>query len=757
MSARRIQLDGQVQGVGFRPFVYRLAHQFELCGSVCNRSGQVDIFVQGPASQLASFEQDLIERAPAIAGPVIRSSEPIERFKADDFRILPSEAGGASAIHVPPDYFCCPDCLAELHDPADRRFGYAFINCTQCGPRYSLIEALPYDRPNTSMAGFPMCRACQAEYRDPVNRRFHAQPIACPDCGPALSYRTPRGSETGQVALPLMQAVQALRRGEIVAVKGIGGYHLMCDARNDVAVCRLRKRKQRPHKPLALMLASLAGAGPALDLFLDADEVQRMALRQVSRPIVLVGKRADSGLAESIAPGLNEIGVMLAYSPLHDLLLREFAGPLVATSGNLSGEPVITDNVMAEKRLSGIADAFLHHDRPIVRPADDSVLRIIAGQSRTLRAGRGMTPLEIDLPGMLDEPVLALGGHMKVTIALAWENKMVISPHIGEMGSPRSLAVFEQVLEDFQALYGVSATGLICDAHPGYASHKWAKSRGLPLSTIWHHHAHASMALLDTSFVDRAEPALVFTWDGVGMGPDVTLWGGEALIGKPGNWNRYAHWRPFNVPGGDLAGRAPWRSALALLWELQLDTPEFSGLGRDQLKLLEPAWKKRINAPQTTATGRLFDAAAALLGVTEWASFEGQGPMMLEAIAESANGEDMGLNVPGASGNGARVIDWAPLVQHMLDQSLSVNQRAADWHETLAGVILRLAQRARAEHGVLDIGLAGGVFQNRLLAERALSLLAAQGFSGHFPRRLPVNDGGLCAGQVNEYLHRSNK
>lgn len=761
--ARRIFVCGQVQGVGFRPFVYRLAHELKLSGTVCNRLGQVELVIQGREQSLTQFEQSLIESAPPIAQVTIVSSEAIDVIDCEDFRILPSEAGGEAAIHVPPDYFCCSACLSELYYPENRRFGYAFINCTQCGPRYSLINRLPYDRPNTSMASFELCKACEKEYSNPLDRRFHAQPIACPDCGPELRYQTQVVNNVQSPDTPMTQAVKALHRGEIVAVKGIGGYHLMCDAQNNAAVDRLRERKQRPHKPLAIMLATLQGqAGPELDQLLNPDVIETKTLEQVSRPIVLVRKRPGSRLAAAIAPGLNEIGVMLAYSPLHDLLLHQFGGPLVATSGNVSGEPVITSNAMAQKRLAVIADGFLHHDRPIVRPVDDSVVRVMAGRARTLRAGRGITPMEIALPRSLSEPILALGGHMKVTVALAWENKMIISPHVGEMGSPRSLAVFETLVDDLQSLYGVSAARLVCDAHPGYTSHKWAISHTLPVSTVWHHHAHASAALLETSGLEASDvlhksSVLAFTWDGVGLGPDNTLWGGETLIGRPGKWQRYARWRPFNVPGGDLAGRAPWRSAAALCWTLEQDSPAFSSVSDDQLQFLKSAWHQQINSPQTTAVGRLFDAAAALLGLAEEASFEGQGPMLLEALAESEIGQALDLEITALPSDEGLQIDWAPLVQHMQNPALSKNQRAADWHETLAQVILKLALRARFEHSIVNVALSGGVFQNRMLNERALDLLCARGFSCHFPERLPVNDGSLCAGQVNEFLHRSIK
>lgn len=753
--ARKIRVAGQVQGVGFRPYIYRLAHQYQLNGSVCNQLGQVEIIVQGTAQQIDHFEEGLVEQSPQIARPIMVSSEAVPTVNRDRFEILASESGGEASIHVPADFFTCSECREELDDPKNRRYVYPFINCTQCGPRYTLIEALPYDRPNTSMAGFELCDDCRKEYEEPLDRRFHAEPIACPKCGPALHYASTAMKSNDDLP-PLTQAVQALRGGQIVAVKGIGGYHLMCDARNEAAVDHLRLSKHRPHKPLAVMfIASAAREESDLIRAVMVSDVEWDRLNQSDRPIILLRKQHNSLLAESIAPGLKEIGVMLAYSPLHEVLLGEFGGPLVATSGNLSGEPVITTNAMATERLASVADAFLHHNRPIVRPADDSVLRFIAGRPRTLRLGRGMAPLELSLPFNLPEPVLALGGQMKVTVALAWEQRVVVSPHIGEMQSLRSLEVFEQVLGDLQALYGITAKRLICDAHPAYASHRWALKQDIPITTVWHHHAHASCLGLEpmTALSGRAK-MLVFTWDGVGWGPDKTLWGGEALLGRPGAWQRFAHWRPFHVPGGDRAGREPWRSAAALCWALGIDCPSLETVPENGIELLHSAWAKRINAPKTTAVGRLFDGASALLGLVEQASFEGQGPMYLEALAEGVRGSAILLPIQNQPRNDSQQIDWAPLIRHMLNQKLSAAQRAADWHESMANALLAVSELARKEHGVEHIGLSGGVFQNRVLSERALCLLEKNGFVCHLPERVPVNDGGLCVGQVVEFLYQ---
>ncbi|HLF31929.1 MAG TPA: carbamoyltransferase HypF, partial [Xanthomonadales bacterium] len=494
-QARDIIVTGRVQGVGYRPFVYRTAHGLGLTGSVANGSGKVFIHAEGSAHDLDRLEHTLVHGAPPLALPLLASSQPGQWQDSASFEILASQVLGESEIHVPPDLYTCPDCVAEMSAPTERRFAYPFINCTQCGPRYTLITAMPYDRPNTSMAGFPLCEDCRREYESPLDRRFHAQPLACPACGPRLEFvrgSDPMLMETGSAAA-IRAAIAALQQGETVAVKGVGGYHLVCDATNDAAVRRLRERKMRPHKPLAVMFPARGADGlDAMRAELQLDAVAQQAILGPARPIVLVKKRLATALSPALAPGLQELGVFLPYSPLHHLLLQQFGRPLVATSGNISGEPVITANDEAAQRLNGIADAFLNHDRPIVRPADDPVLRSIAGLARTIRLGRGTAPLERTLPAALDVPTLAVGGHMKVTVALAWDDRLVITPHIGDLESPRSLAVFKHVIGDLQDLHGVDCRQIVCDLHPGYASSRWAQQQGLPVLRVQHHAAHAS-------------------------------------------------------------------------------------------------------------------------------------------------------------------------------------------------------------------------------------------------------------------------
>jgi hydrogenase maturation protein HypF len=741
--AIRIVLSGHVQGVGFRPFVYRLARQHNIKGQVQNQLGEVEVIAVGTDDSLQQFQRGLVEQAPPLSRPNIESICDVEIMHFDSFDIATSSAQADARIFVPQDFFMCDDCRRELGDETDRRYGYPFINCTQCGPRYTLIEALPYDRPNTSMAGFPLCEDCDKEYLDPGDRRFHAEPVACPTCGPQLSFHDSGDVSTLSAAAALEAALEALRNGQIVAVKGIGGYHLMCDARSQSAVAELRQRKQRPAKPLAVMFP-LAGED-GLDIvgrYANLTAEEKELLTSPGRPIVLTTKSAGNDLADNIAAGLAEIGAFLPYSPLHQLLLDGFGGPLVATSANISGEPVLTQNNEVEERLDRVVDGFLHHNRPIVRPADDPVYRCIAGAVRPLRIGRGCAPLEMQIPHRQQRPVLAVGGHMKGTVALSWDDRVVVSPHIGEMDNPRSLAVFEQVANDLQELYGVQAERIICDAHSGYTTHRWAKRQLIPSHEVYHHHAHASAVAGE---YPHSGSWLIFAWDGVGLGEDNTLWGGEALFGQAGAWRRVASLRSFSLPGGDRVGREPWRSAAALNWTCERPWPECP----DTDGLLYRAWRQNLNCPQTSAAGRLFDAAAALITGVTHTSFEAEGPMLLETLCRmTADPVELPLI---ADAEGVWRADWEPLLPVITDSNRGKSERAAIFHASMARVILQQARQVRAEKDIAQVGLCGGVFQNRVLAEQAVALLEDDGFNVCLPQLLPCNDAALSYGQAEEF------
>lgn len=746
-SGQRFLVGGRVQGVGFRPFVCSLANQLGMRGSVRNLGGQVEIVAEADPVHTTLFLQRLLSEHPSIARPELISAEvnglPVE----PGFRILPSLQGSETVLL--PDQSVCGTCLKEMASPRSRRFRYPFVTCTQCGPRYTIIRDSPFDRETTSMAGFPLCAACQAEYDLPLDRRFHAQIMGCAGCGPTLSYRCGSRHISGNEPA-LARTVSALRDGAIVAVKGIGGYHLLCDARNDAVVRSLRARKQRPVKPLAVLFPR-AGSNDLSRLRLDCmpSDEESAALRSPEKPIVLVRLRPGSRLSPSLAPGLSEIGALLPYSPLHELIVGMFDGPLVATSGNISGEPVFTLNDEAEQRLETVSDAFLHHDRPILRPADDGVVRVIAGKPRSLRLGRGSAPQQRALPRSLPAPVLALGGQMKVTVALGFGDRVVISPHLGDMDSPRGMDLLEATAATLQRLHNVQATVLACDAHDGYASARWARTQGgLTVLRVPHHRAHA--AAVAGEFPHEAR-WLCFAWDGVGLGEDGTLWGGEALLGQPGNWSRIATFRPFAPPGGEAAAREPWRSAAALAWELGLDwTPP----GLDVL-LARAAWQSRLNAPATSSVGRLFDAAASFLGLVQQGSHEGEGPMAVEAMATAGAVTDDAVSLPLTKRtDGVWQADWAPLVPLLLNTAWSPARRAAAFHASLAGALVTQVIAAGMAHGDFAVGLAGGVFQNRRLSELVLTALQSAGFRAYLPISVPCNDAGLSFGQVIEAAAR---
>jgi len=734
-----------VQGVGFRPFVYRLAHSLGLKGWVQNLKGNVLIHIQGEAVALEQFTSTLVQQSPAIARPVILNNKIVTPESLPSFSIRDSDSGLNADIHTPADYYTCKDCLQELNDPHNRRYRYPFINCTQCGPRYTLIKQLPYDRARTTMAGFPLCTACGSEYNNPLDRRYHAEPIACEQCGPQLQY-IEKENCIDDTTGALNKTIEALRAGKIVAIKGVGGYHLLCDASNDAAILTLRTRKPRPHKPLAVMFPSVGD--DELELLRQhvmLTDTDARLITDPARPIVIVEKKHHSGLSEYLSPDLSHLGVFLPYSPLHHLLLQEFNQAVVATSANISGEPVLTQQHHVQQRLLHITDCFLHHNRPIARPADDSVVRVIHQQARPIRIGRGMAPVELTLPHCIQKPTLAVGGQMKNSIALAWDNRLVVSPHIGDLDSPHSLTVFEQVITDLQQLYEIQIEQIVCDAHRGYASHRWAHQAGLPVIQVFHHHAHA--ATLEVEF-PQDTPWLVFTWDGVGYGADGSLWGGEGLLGRPGKWQRIASFTPFRVPAGDLAARQPWRSAAALCWQAGLEYT-----APLEHELVRHAWQNNINCTSSSAVGRLFDAAAALTGLIENASFEGQGPMLLETNTTQLQ---QTATLPIKNIDNILQADWQPLLPVLQNHTLTIKQRANYFHSTMAATLLEQAMLARECYGNFQVGLSGGVFQNKKLTEQVITLLEQNNFRVFFNQQIPCNDGGLCAGQIMEAMQNKH-
>lgn len=741
----RLTLGGVVQGVGFRPFVHRLAYDVGVGGQVCNAAGTVLIEVEGEGAALDAFAQRLLVEAPPLSRPELRGSvREAVAVARGGFAILESQSGHEADIHLPPDTHLCNDCRRELFDPADRRYRYPFINCTQCGPRYTLIAALPYDRARTTMRDFALCPACRAEYEAPANRRFHAEPVACPVCGPQLQWHM--ADATAECEAALQAALAALRAGSVVAVRGVGGYHLLCDARSEAAVTRLRARKARPSRPFAVLFDETgADGGDALRDFLAPTPEELRLLRSPQRPIVLLAMQSSCALAAGIAPGLAHVGAMLPYSPLHALLVRDFGGPLVATSGNLSGEPIALDPEEAETRLARIADGFLHHDRPILRPAEDSVWQLASTQALPVRLGRGEAPQEWRLARPLAVPTLALGGEQKTTVALGWGERVVVSPHIGDLEHPESIHWLARVVEDFARLYGVQPARIVLDAHPRYHGRRWAEGMGLTLAEVWHHPAHASALAAEHPQIGDW---LTLAWDGVGLGPDGSLWGGEVLRGCPGRWQRVARLRPFRLPGGEAASRECWRSAAGLLWEAGLDCPPWHA----QLDMLRAAWQARLNNPLTSACGRLFDAVAALLGVCLHASFEGEGPMRLQALAEQA-ADGPRWPVCWRREGALLELDWSAWLAPLQDDGIPVPARAWAFHDALARAVAELPAQLGLP-ATLPLGLTGGVFQNRLLIAR---IRAHWPGTLHLPQRQPANDAGLALGQLVELLARDHE
>jgi len=747
---RLLRVRGTVQGVGFRPFVLRLAHELGVRGWVRNDAQGVLVRAVGDDRQLAQFAAQVVSRAPAaahVAGTEWLEEAPPPEGVNGGFAILASPVTGAAVeTDAPVDLAPCPDCRRELTDPADRRHGYPFINCTQCGPRYSIIERLPYDRPRTTMRAFTLCPACRHEYEDTTDRRFHAEPNACPVCGPHLQLTDPAGTVIAARAAALAATVTALAAGRIVAVKGVGGFHLMTDATSDDAVAELRRRKHREEKPFAVLFRDLATLRAWAEVNADAEAL----LTSPRSPIVLVPKRPDRALAAGIAPGNPWIGALLPAAPLHLLLTAAHPGPLVATSANLSDEPLCTDDAEARERLAGIADLFLGHDRAIARPVDDSVVRFTSqGASILLRRARGYAPTPLRLPARLPAPIVCVGAHMKNTVAVAAGERLVVSPHIGDLGGATTQDVFRRTIDTLASLLAVRPTGVVCDQHPDYASTRHAQACGLPVTAVQHHLAHILAVLLEHGH--SAHRVLGVSWDGTGYGPDNTIWGGEFILLDQGRARRFARLRPFRLPGGEAAVRDARRVALALVAEFNRNAAErlavTLGLTPSATTTLLAMREQGLNAPVTTSAGRLFDGVGALLGLGRSNAFEGQLPLAVEIAATAAT--TAGTNLPFAvvpDGRGADwMIDWQPALERLVTANpAEAPALAAAFHRGLVDALVEVCCHA----GVKSVALGGGCFQNALLRGLADERLATAGFNVLAPVQLPPNDGAIAAGQA---------
>jgi hydrogenase maturation protein HypF len=757
-AARRwaIAVRGIVQGVGFRPFVYNAATSRGLVGWVQNEADTVRIEIQGVSADLDAFLHALRHSPPPQARiDALEVSElPCQNGSPGVFEIRLSPASGTPRPTIPADLATCSECLQEICTAGERRHRYPFTNCTNCGPRWSIIQRLPYDRPRTSMAMFQMCPACQAEYRNPADRRFHAQPIACPQCGPMLQLLDHDGTEITREDEALECSVAAIRAGQILALKGLGGFQLIVDATSPQAVARLRERKQRVDKPFAVMMPSLDEIRRRCEV---SDEEAR-ALASAQAPILLLRRKTDgtSDIAEAVAPGNPYLGVMLPYTPLHHLLMAELHRPVVCTSGNLSEEPMAITPEGALERLGSIADALLVHDRPIVRPVDDSVARVGPDGLQVLRRARGFAPLPVDL-GRRGPTILAVGGHLKNTVALSLDGQVVLSPHIGDLDNVLSVDVYQRAIADLIDFFHVVPAAIACDLHPDYASTRHAESLaagwGVPLVRVQHHHAHVAACMAEHRLDG---PVLGFSWDGTGYGTDGTVWGGEVLECEGANFRRYAHLRTFSLPGGDRAAREPRRSALGLLFEVFGDEAgqyarfqaascrPGSEFGDSELGVLLSVLKRSVQCPRTSSMGRLFDAVAALCGLPAVISFEGQAAMALE-FAASDDREDA-YPLPVSDGTPA-VIDWEPLVRAVIDDraaGVPVARISARFHSSLAEMAVAIARR----WGGRKVVLTGGCFQNTLLTRQVRQRLLDAGFQVYLHHQVPPGDGGIALGQV---------
>ena len=744
-QALEIKISGLVQGVGFRPFVYRLAKELELKGWVNNSAQGVLIQVEGNPENLSQFLTKLQSENPPRSRINSLKFKPIESIGYDDFEIRES-INGDKTTPILPDLSTCSDCLKEIFDPHNRRYHYPFTNCTNCGPRYSIINSLPYDRPNTSMKGFVLCGDCQHEYENPRDRRFHAQPNACPVCGPQLTFQNRQGEILSIKNQALLDAINAIQQGKIVAIKGLGGFQLVLSAIDSVAVQQLRERKHRPEKPFALMY-------PNLDLIqqdCEVDDLEEKLLTSPEAPIVILKKKHHNSqnLAPEIAPNNPYLGVMLPYTPLHHLLLAQLKIPIVATSANLSDEPICIDEQEALLRLGNIADLFLIHNRPIVRPLDDSIARIIHHQETILRRARGYAPFSIPLDHHSSEfpPILAVGGHLKNTIAIAHYQNLYLSQHIGDLSNILTYEAFNQTIENLCNLYEFKPEIIANDAHPDYLSSQYADAQDLDLIPIQHHYAHILSCLVDNQL---ELPVLGIAWDGTGYGVDNTLWGGEFIHVTQTNWQRIAYFQPFKLPGGEKSVKEPKRIALSLLAQLDINLLENLPITlknqfvKDELILLKTILEKNLNCPLTSSVGRLFDGVSSILGICHQVSFEGQAAIALEfATLETKTDEFYDFNLTQN-----KIIQWQPMLRAILEDlnhNIPINFISAKFHNTLVEIIVAIAKLV----GEKKVVLTGGCFQNLYLIEKAINRLKIENFVPYWHHQIPSNDGGISVGQI---------
>jgi len=750
-----INVSGIVQGVGFRPFIYSLAKKYSLKGFVLNNTLGVKIEVEGEREKMKSFLSEIKTSAPPLAVIQRIKYEKLAPLGYAAFEIRKSRKEKEELVPISPDISICHDCLRELFDPGDRRFGYPFINCTNCGPRFTIIQDIPYDRSRTTMKIFRMCPDCQVEYEDPLNRRFHAQPNACPVCGPQVMLLDVEGRKA-QVADPIKEVADLLKRGYVIAVKGLGGFHLACDATSGEAVATLRKRKYREDKPFALM---------ALDVemvreFCEVDEDEKNLLLSSPRPIILLRKKEDTPplAAEETAPGNKFLGFMLPYTPLHHLLLKKINLPLVMTSGNVSDEPIVYRNEEALPKLGEIADYFLIHNRDIQMRCDDSVLRVFQGKELPLRRSRGYAPQPIKVKVFFDEPILAVGGQLKNTFCLARKDQVIVSHHIGDLENLSALISFEEGIKHFLKLFHTHPEILACDLHPDYLSTKFAEDyvrglgQGASLIRVQHHHAHIASLMVDRGIEGKV---IGVSLDGAGMGDDERIWGGEFLVADFFSFTRLGHLKEVPLPGAEEAIKKPWRMALSHLKGafgedgLELALKWLKKVNPEKILMVDELIERRINSPLTSSVGRLFDAVSSLIGIRNEINYEGQAAMELEMVADDEEKESYPFNI--LEEGEKFMVDSGPIIRSVVTD-LGKGERkgaiAARFHNSLALIILQSCQLIRERTDLNRVALSGGVFQNMYLLQRVFPLLESANFDVHTHNRVPPNDGGISLGQV---------
>ena len=734
-SVERFCLSGMVQGQGVRPTVARIATQLGLHGSVCNTAHGVEVLAAGTSFQIDRFESELRRAIDAkIDRRTIAEHDTIRQY--GKFEISETKKAGVLQTDVPVDLATCRDCLAEFNDPENRRYRYPFISCTQCGPRYSIVSRMPFDRDSTAMRDFPLCDRCRAEYENPNDRRFHAQTIACADCGPRCWSTDGNGNRTNEGASAIELVARQISNGKLAAVLGLGGYQLICDASSDAVVSELRVRKSRPSKPLPIACIDVEFARQ----FAAISDTENRALRDPSNPIVILRSRNQTSLSRHLATGMNSIGVMLPTTPIHLQLLRMTNRPLVMTSGNLHGSPLAYRTESAIRELGSVADVFLHHDRRVTRPIDDSVVQCVGTQTMTIRAGRGLAPMAFDVRE--SSTAIAVGGHQKVAPALKIGTRAVLGPHIGDMETESSRRRFEQATHQMRELYDVETYFIPCDLHPGYFTTSWSNRQANSPIAIQHHHAHVAASMLEHELAD--DTVLGIAFDGTGFGDDATLWGGECLVTTTSDYQRVGHLRKFRLPGSELAIEQPWRSTASMLTQIE---------GNDFIA----KWLRRVDAsfdaealsvtveqgPETSSVGRLFDAIASLvLGIKE-VSFEGEAAMRLEAICDLSESNAYSLIVRESM---PWQLDWRPMLRAILDDmnSVSVGRIAMRFHRAVANAVIEIASM----YANLPCLLTGGVFQNRTLIELIHRESKRRGLDIRLPRLIPINDGGLAVGQL---------